>query len=290
MLAVAVGLLIAANNVEEPLPPQARLADSLDAGIEWLHANRNDMLANENPILWYFVHRSAELADDPRLTALVDAHRKKYIDPELGTYVWEPMFNPDDPGLPLDFDAIVGLNHYSQHMLYATNCSAEIGRLDSIQAQNEPGFCGPAHLFKPTCATHQLMGIRFLQRAECGDADKNAATVRELQRMIRREITLDPRVLDAYIQRALMLVESGDTAPVKGIWIRRILDQQRADGGWGNFQPLMALSDKRFLGFGSGQSRARGSFLKVFRISRPTSTFHATAQGVLLTALLVHGE
>ena len=117
-LAAAVGLLIAANNREEPLPTQARLSESLESGIAWLHANKHNLLANENPSLWYFVQRSAQLSGDPRLAALVDAHRKKYIDPQRGNYLWEAMFNPGEPGLHVDFDAVVGLSELSRVAIF----------------------------------------------------------------------------------------------------------------------------------------------------------------------------
>ena len=92
--------------------------------------------------------------------------------------------------------------------------------------------------------THQLVEIRLLQRSECGDPAQLDDTVLQLQQRITRQLLLDPRVVDAYMQRVLMLVESGAGALAKPIWIWKLVDAQQPDGGWSTFEPLLPLGGR----------------------------------------------
>lgn len=68
------------------------------------------------------------------------------------------------------------------------------------------------------------MGLRFMQRYQCGYDEKINETIVELQKIVVLELTWDFRVGDAYIQRVLMLVDSGAYDQVKPIWISRVLE------------------------------------------------------------------
>ena len=120
------------------------------------------------------------------------------------------------------------------------------------------------------------MGIRLLQGSECGDPAQLDDAVQQLQQRIRKQLLLDPRVVDVYMQRVLMLEESGAGDLVKPVWIWNLVDAQRADGGWGSFDPLVPLGGGRYFGYGS----------KFLAIKQLRSSFHMTAQGVLLFSLL----
>jgi len=54
------------------------------------------------------------------------------------------------------------------------------------------------------------------------------------------------------------------------------VDAQQDDGGWSHFEPLLPLGAVRYFGYGQ----------KIFAIKQPLSSFHMTAQGVLLFSLL----
>lgn len=286
------------NNHDVEMPSNKELSDSLEASTVWLVENKESILDVNNYMLWYFLSRSAQVSKDQRIQSLVDLFYSKYVEPEAfnpnkSQYLWAGIFKPGTKIKTPPFEHINSMIYYVQHFFYAVNCDEELGQLDSIRAQNEPDFCGSAYLLNPTCTTHQLMGIRFLQRANCGDQAQLSSTVNAIQAKIVNELTFDPRVVDVYIQRAMMLVESGNPGAVNNIWIRRILDHQQSDGGWGNFQPLISLAGDKdlHLGFGHGSSetgnpRAGDTFLRVFGIGQVKSTFHATAQGILLLTLL----
>jgi hypothetical protein len=104
--------------------------------------------------------------------------------------------------------------------------------------------------------------------------------VAALQSRIVGQLTWDPRVVDVYVQRVLMLVESGAVERVKPVWLQRVLAAQQPDGGWAGVDPLLELGSEFSLGLGP-----RG-----FTLSPPRSDFHASAQGLLLLSLLVHPE
>jgi len=96
---------------------------------------------------------------------------------------------------------------------------------------------------------------------------------------ILSELRWDYRVEDAYLQKVWTLIESGRRNEVKPVWVRRILEAQEADGGWTGADIITPLPGGRAL-FWEGGMRPRMGL-------RPESTFHATAQGLYLMALLL---
>ncbi len=137
-------------------------------------------------------------------------------------------------------------------------------------------FCPSRYPLRPACVTHQMMGMRFMQERGCGEKAEVDRVVHSLQDRIVLQLTWDPRPIDTYLQRVLMLIESGQAERVKPFWLQRVLDTQLGDGGWGNFYPLLPISNGKHIGF-SGRGLSTG---------RPNSDFHATAQGVFLLSLL----
>ena len=90
------------------------------------------------------------------------------------------------------------------------------------------------------------------------------------------EAAWDFRVVDHYVQKVLMLAESGATERIKPRWLRRVIDAQRADGGWDDFDKLLNFGTDEALGWSGGS----------LRIRRPESNFHTTVQGLYLMSLL----
>jgi len=275
---IAVLLLLAyayeawENNKSVIGPDQAQIQTALEKAIIWLEQNREKVLVDTNPALWNMVQHAAEVTNDERLRSLFAAYELRYLKDRRN--FWRPLFYPGT-WVPVRFKDIANLPYYNLHFIYAILCDKELGDIPEIAAQNAPAFCDK-HLLRPACATHQLMGIRFLQRSECGDAEQLDDTAHQLQQRIRKQLIMDPRVVDVYMQRVLMLVESGASEMVKPVWIKSLVDAQLADGGWGPFEPLVPLVGGRYFGYGS----------KFFSIQQPRSTFHTTAQGVLLFSLL----
>jgi hypothetical protein len=260
------------NNKSVKEPGQVQIQATLEKSIVWLEQNHDKALADANPPLWNMVRQAAEITNDQRLRGLFAAYELRYLEERRN--LWSPLFYPGT-WVPVRFEDIAELPYYNWHFFYAILCDRELGDVPEIAAQNDPAFCDKYPL-RPACATHQLVGIRLLQRSECGDAEQLDDTVDQLQQRIRKLLIMDPRVVDVYMQRVLMLVESGASEMVKPVWIKNLVDAQQADGGWSPFDPLVPLMEGYYFGYGQ----------KFFSIQQPRSTFHTTAQGVLLFSLL----
>jgi hypothetical protein len=272
-LLAAYGYLYWSNNRDLPPPQQAQLEAARERAIGWLTDNREAILEDNNSILWRMLQQAGEVSGDPRLQSLFGDYEKRHLQQNYLSF-WRPLFYPGTWS-GVRAEDITRLPDYNQHFIYAISCDAELGRVAAIAAQNEADFCD-SHPWRPACVTHQLMGIRMLQRSSCGSPGQLATTLASLQERIVKQLTRDPRVVDVYIQRVLMLTESGARARLKPVWLQRIMDAQLPDGGWGRFQPLVPLGGTTSLGFS-----------RIFiGISSPQATFHATAQGVLLFTLL----
>lgn len=271
----AYGWLVWQNNTAAPATDVARLNLALEAAIDWLEVNQSDLIEIENPVLWWMLKESLDLTEHERLKSVFAQYKKQWLDPNPGA-IWSPMFDPSvyvgQPAL----NVLQNVSPYKLLFMYGLTCDAAFGREPAIRRQLQADYCGVAFL-NPRCATHQLMGVRLMQRNACGDdANLDALTARLTDRIVR-ELTWDPRVVDAYVQRVLVLVESGAFERVKPVWIERIVDSQNEDGGWGDLAPVIHLPGGKAFGIATSKI-----------VIRPmTSNFHATAQGIWLISLLL---
>jgi len=278
LMALILGLVILTgavlvynNNRQLPPPSAAELNAALDKSIHWLLANRSQILSQKNSILIWMLSEGGHRTGDQRLQKLA----AEYVQAMPVFSPWQFFFNSNSLA-PLKPEHLGELPDYNLLFLYGLSCDQTLGELDIVRRQQEENFCRDNHPFGPACLTHQLMGLRFMQRRGCGPQAENVALIATIQDKIERQLTWDPRVVDVYIQRVLMLVESGAPERVKPVWLRNVLKAQLPDGGWGGFQPLIPVSASRYLGFSQ----------KLIGLGRPTSNLHATAQGVLLLSLL----
>ncbi len=264
------------NNRDMEPQEQVALTESYERSIAWLQSNRQKVLANNNPMLWWMLGESQQLNGDPRLKELVNAYFNQHQRVRRG--VWGPLFGVS--GNPyLDEYNVQGLPYYNQHFIYALNCAQGIAQgVPLVAQQNQSGFClQSSYVYRPACITHQLMGINFLHQQACGFLPEIDEVTATLQNYIVRQLTWDIRVVDVYLQRILMLLITGAEAHIKSIWIQRMLGQQQADGGWGDFQSLIALPDGRSLGFSS----------RIISIGKEKSSLHASAQGIYILSHLI---
>ncbi len=267
------GYLLWQNNRLATAMDQEESHAVLENGIRWLEEHREEVLAQSNPMLWYMLQNAAAISDDERLKALFSRYEERYLEKNYGN-LWRTLFYPDT-WVSVRYEDIRNYPYYNWHFMYGLTCDAELALVPEIAAQNDPAFCN-SHPLRPACVTHQLMGIRLLQRAKCGDQQALDSAEQKLETRIYRQLTWDPRQVDVYIQRVLMLAESAHPDIIKPVWIRRIAAAQQPDGGWSPFDPLLPFGSDRYLGF-SGKGLSTG---------RPKSSFHATAQGVLLFSIL----
>jgi hypothetical protein len=275
--AALYGALVWENNRTAPPPTEAALAAALEDGIQWLEQHQDSILRNQTAMLWWMVQQSAQRTQDPRLVALFDRYRRQVLEPNP-SYLWQPLFDRD-AWVPLRDESVKPLSYYYLLILHGLTCDAELGALPLVREQMQADFCPSRYPLRPACVTHQTIGMRFMQERGCGEKAEVDQVVHSLQDRIARQLTWDPRPVDVYLQRVLMLVESGQVERVKPVWLQRVLDAQLDDGGWGDFHPLLPLGNGKHFGF-SGRGVSIGT---------PDPSFHATAQGVLLLSLLLPG-
>lgn len=275
--ALVSGILI--NNSSRAAPSESELRTALGRALGWMAAHRADVLAEPpNHVLWWMLAKADErVGGDPRLESSIQAYLERWSKPRSpGVLVLRLLFarqlaRPLVPASTAD-----GLRPDNVMTLYALTCSPELARLPVVQKQLRSDNCPAVWPVWPHCATHQLMGVLWAFDSGCQGIPTTLAAA--LQGTIRRQLVLDFRVDESYIQRALMLAASaGGCAPIKPVWIARVLEHQLPDGGWDYDYPVLRLSASRFLVIGShGLS-----------IRPPQSQLHATAQSILLLSYLL---
>ncbi len=265
---------VSANNGEAAAVSQTEVNRHLDKTITWLETNYSKIENRNNPILWWMVKQAAENTGNPRLLSLYKKYKRNHLDGKPNN-LSTPMFNKYyKPRMP-DISEFRGLDDYQIFFFYGTSCDKDLGSEPLIQAQLQPDFCS-LHYLKPRCITHQLMGLRFMQRYQCGNNELVANTISELQDDVVNELYWDFRIVDAYIQRVTMLMDTGAYNKIKPVWIRQILDAQNEDGSWDDYDPIVSLSENKAFAF--------TSLLPAVKTLKPS--FHATAQGLWLLSML----
>lgn len=234
---LSVGLGVWQNNRSSPPPDRSELKRSLDKGIGWLAHNRNTILDDSNPILWWMVQESAALTQSPILKDLYAQYHKRYFAGKRKA--WMHLFDPASD-VPMRLSELEQLPYYNLFILYGVSCSPELARTEVVRRQMESSFCD-SKPFSPACVTHQMMGFYFMHHRGCGDAKEIESSLAVLRSRVLTQLTWDFRLVDVYIQRVLMLVDTGAIDQVKPVWIRRVVDAQDNEGGWSGFQPLVPL-------------------------------------------------
>ena len=263
------------NNRPVPYPNQATIKHHFEQSVLWLSDNYNRVENVQNPILWWMIKQAATASGNPKLTTLYNKYKKDHIDNEPRN-VWSPMFDElYRPRMP-DISRLGNLRAYQLFMLYGLSCDINLGEEAIIHKQLQPGFCGQ-HFLQPRCTTHQLMGLRFMQRYYCGNEATVAKTIAALQKDIIAELTWDFRTGDAYIQRLLMLMDTDAHDKIKPVWVNRFLEAQNEDGSWDDLDPLIPLGNNRVLALTS----------TLPKIGTIKGNFHTTAQAIWLGSMLL---
>lgn len=274
VLAWYVSLLWVNNYTSQPISKK-QLTVHLEKAISWIEENIDSVEKASNPPLWWMLKQSAEISENPRLVSFYKRHEDELLNMR-GMYMWANMFDPDASVELPDLYLLQYLPNYNYLFLYGLTCDPDWGSEPEVQKQLDLEFCS-MHFLHPRCVSHQMVGIRFMQRSNCGDSKEVEKLIRGLQDIIVAELTWDPRVVDAYIQRVVMLVDSGAVSRVNPTWIQHILNAQNVDGGWGDIDPVLHLPGGKALGFTS----------KKIGYGKISSNFHATAQGIWLISLLL---
>jgi hypothetical protein len=263
------------NNRETDPVSNQQIKQHFTQSVSWLNDNYTSVENIENPILWWMIKQAALNSDNDTLNKIYLMYKKNHLvgkPANLSTPMFDRFYHPKIP----DISLLGNLNDYQLFFFYALSCDANLASEPVIQRQMYPEFCS-LHYLHPRCITHQLMGLRFMQRYQCGYDETVTSTIAALQQVVKSELTWDFRVGDAYIQRVLMLVETGAYAETRPVWINNILNAQNHDGSWDDFHPVIYLGNGYYLGHTS----------MLPAIKKPEADFHTTAQAIWLLSLLL---
>ena len=268
------------NNAEATSPSLLEFKQSQLKAIDWIKAHEEEVLATDNPALWWMLHDSATLSKNAYLTDLYTKYYERYLANEPSN-PWHHLFDHNSQ-VWLQTYQYEQLPDYNQLFLYGLSCQPtlreepQVAKLLSVDSCDKVGTL--AYLQNTTCATHQLMGVYFMQQRKCENGINTQALKSSLQNQIALEATWDFRgIVDFYLQKVLMLAVTGATDKIKPQWLKRVIHAQRPDGGWDNFYEFIKLDKDHSIGWS-----AKG----VLWVRKPESNFHTTAQGLYLMSIL----
>lgn len=276
IIALVCGLVLH-NNYGDTKVSDKDIQLVFNDAVDWIKQHKHQIKHTHNPMLWWMIAEAASISNNTDLKEVFEEYRDKNFD-KYKHSPWSYLFFKSNSDISQYEALLFSLPDYNQHFIYGFSCDSDLGMLDIIKRQNETDFCWKNHPISPACITHQMMGYRFMQRTSCKDVKKLSEKIITLSEFIRFQSIFDFRIVDVYIQRVLMLYDSGHSAKVNNRWIKRIIDHQSSDGGWDDFQPLINIQGNRYFGYSSAG----------FSVAIPKSNFHASAQGIWLMALLLN--
>lgn len=275
LLVLGLSLFIAYNNVGPSKVTPEEVSRSVQQSRDWILHNRDRLYSEHSAVLWWMLAQAVEVSGDESLRGVL----QQYLDRNRSLYArsfWYPLLY--DQGASVNAAAVIlsDIPYYNTFFIYGFSCSPALAEAEVVRAQQHTGYCRNHHPISPACVTHQMMGLRFMQRAGCGDAVKVESAIASLSDDIRYQSIIDFRLLDVYLQRVLMQLDTGNRDKINDRWIYRIIHSQLDDGGWDDFQPLLPVGNKRYLGL---TKRAVG-------VRTEQSDFHATVQGLWIMVML----
>ena len=272
------------SNRSEAAASSEQVVHSLALSIGWLKTHESDVLSDNSVMLWRMVRDAAHIGGDPYLNALYNSAYERYRDSQWSANLWGPVLAPGTQmASDIQIGDVSGLPDYNKFLVYAATCDQGLASEAAVRQQLSPTLCSVfptmRNLFSPSCATHQLMGFMLRREHRCTGTVDVDLRISLLQQRIVRELNVDFRVTDVYLQRVLMLYWTGAANLVQPVWLNKVLKQQRTDGGWSDQHTIAELWGDQILAFGGYDS----SFVTM---RQAPSNFHATAQGILLLTLV----
>ncbi|CAH0355732.1 hypothetical protein [Aquabacterium sp. CECT 9606] len=257
---------------------------SFQRAVGWMRAHEAQILKEDNVALWWFVQAAAERTGDEYLQGLVLKYLAVASASEGPAGPWKRMLVPKAE-VVLDIASTRWLAPYHKFFYHALTCvplALDDGDT-SVFLRNDVCHPQPTQVWlkDPVCTTHQLVGVMLLQRVGCARHEELAALEGDLLSDIHQQMQLDVVVKDAYFQRVLMLLWRGDREQVRPIWLNRVVMAQQADGGWvgGRQVPEWPHWAQPWV------IRAQLARWWPLGFEAIGAEFHASAQGLLITAL-----
>lgn len=296
---VLVGLIVAVlcawgtalwyfNRPIEP-PTRAQSHAAFGRAVSWFKAHEQAVLQDRNSALWLMIDHAARIKQDAYLRGLVQQHLAlAYPQDNAAQDIWHRIVAPAAAAGRYTAAERDGWDPYQRFLAYALTCDASLRADPDVAAHLSTQACRPmprkVWAGDPVCSTHQAVGLMLMQRERCGDQAAVSNVLGEVASDIDTQLHWDVVVRDAYLQRVLLLMWRADSASAaKPIWLARVLRAQSADGGW---SPRRQMPEwPAWL----QPSRVRDLAARwrpgLAADTGDASDFHASAQGLLITAL-----
>jgi hypothetical protein len=283
---LVAGWLWLANRPVEAVSPQ-EIASHRMRAIEWLHRHEQQVLAEPNTALWWMMRLAARHADDAYLRQLVRQSIEIHFRGVDAMSPWRRMIEPR-----AEIVAFAGgvdeVADYQRFFHHAMTCqSLPLGKETTTQFLQRD-MCTPmwwkGFVRDPVCTTHQIFGQMLYRQTGCPEVEGLSDLQPQLLDNVERQLTWDPVMRDAHIQRVLVLVMNGRQDAVKANWLRRILAAQESDGGWLGYSRIPELPN--WIQPWCWRETLAQWFPARFPREHQDFDFHATAQAILLLTLL----
>jgi hypothetical protein len=273
--------------VEAPTRMQSQAA--FEHAVSWFRANEQAVLQDSNSALWLMIDHAARIKQDAYLSGLVQRHLAlAYPQNNAAQDIWHRFVAPHGAAGRFTAAERDGWDPYQRFLAYALTCDASLRADPDVAAHLGAQACRPMHrkvwAGDPVCSTHQAVGLMLMQRERCGDQAAVATVLGEVMSDIEEQLHWDVVVRDAYLQRVLLLMWRANSASAaKPIWLARVLRAQSADGGW---SPRRQMPEwPAWLQPSLVRDLAARWRPGLAAHTGAASDFHASAQGLLITAL-----
>ena len=163
-------------------------------------------------------------------------------------------------------------------MIAALTCHEGAIQSPAIQQIYDRDFCAAQMEgnISASCKNKQIAALVILQSRSCSQSDQYAVALKSVQDDVVELLHKDPRVSDVYIQRLVWLTLTGAGDRIENVWLQRVIQHQRDDGGWLPYQRIVNLVP----GWNLSVGRRFGISFK-----EDKTAFHTSVQGMLLMAL-----
>jgi len=232
VVVVGVAVLLAAEyrHLNSAQMSNAQFQEAVDRatelGLGWVRNNRDQLIGERaNVALIFMLKDMHRLAPTPIMRGIVEDFRSRRALPAF----WKRVVDPSFPASKWEMNAALPDEILDNRwLIYCLNPAevalkpAEVESLFDTQRWTERKL------------THQLWALWHL-RLVSDDSRVTDELLEQLCRRITDENIRDPRTLDMNYQRVAFTLMACHPEMVRRRWIERIIEQQRADGGWNDW-------------------------------------------------------
>src|SRR5262249_28334837 len=128
------------NSRNTTFPPDTELRASLSRASDWVLQHRDQVLSEDNAMLWLFIREGAKVSGDQRLLDLAQTYQSRHTDGSLWHYIFDSSERQQVAGKYIDFPD--GIPDYNRLFIYGATCNASLREDPAVIALLNPAACG----------------------------------------------------------------------------------------------------------------------------------------------------